>query len=288
MYLLLIILPLIGSCSAGLFGKKLGPQGSSIVTTGCLSLSFLLSFFAFYEVALIGCYTYIKLTNWIDSEVLNVDWGFMFDSLTVSMCCVVTFVSSLVHLYSIEYMFHNPHLPRIHVLFIIIHIFYAYFSYSRQFCSNVCWEGVGLFHPNSFLFLSCDAPEDWNIGLTKFENLELSMLVILISGITIFLVRQFFIAKKGRPLLTFLVDEYMEFTTKIFNNIIPRRFLFTTLGFGSVIVQNLFIFKYISLKAGIILAFVVPSMSFFFFLGLLLLPLYLAGVYSNSFGKCFV
>lgn len=67
MYLLLIILPFIGSCSAGLFGRKLGPQGSSIITTGCLSLSFLLSFFAFYEVALIGCCTYIKLTNWIDS-----------------------------------------------------------------------------------------------------------------------------------------------------------------------------------------------------------------------------
>ena len=50
-----------------------------------------------------GCCTYIELTNWIDSEVLNVDWGFMFDNLTVFMRCVVTFVSSLVHLYSIEY-----------------------------------------------------------------------------------------------------------------------------------------------------------------------------------------
>jgi hypothetical protein len=30
-----------------------------------------------------GCFVYIKLTTWINSEVLNVDWGFMFDSLTV-------------------------------------------------------------------------------------------------------------------------------------------------------------------------------------------------------------
>jgi NADH-ubiquinone oxidoreductase chain 5 len=112
MYLLLIILPLIGSCSAGLFGRKLGPHGSSIITTGCLILSFLFSFFAFYEVALNGCCTYIKLSSWMDSEVLNVDWGFMFDSLTVLMCSVICFISSLVHLYSIEYMSYDPHLPR--------------------------------------------------------------------------------------------------------------------------------------------------------------------------------
>lgn len=36
----------------------------------------------------------------------------MFDSLTVVMCCVVTFVSFIVHLYSTEYMAHDPHLPR--------------------------------------------------------------------------------------------------------------------------------------------------------------------------------
>jgi NADH-ubiquinone oxidoreductase chain 5 len=145
MYLLLIILPLIGSCSAGLFGRKLGPQGSSIITTGCLSVSFLLSFFAFYEVALIGCCTYIKLTNWIDSEVLNVDWGFMFDSLTVSMCCVVTFVSSLVHLYSIEYMSHDPHLPRFMSYLSLFTFFMLILVTADNFVQMfVGWEGVGL------------------------------------------------------------------------------------------------------------------------------------------------
>jgi len=77
-----------------------------------LFLSFLFSLFAFYEVALVGCFVYLKLATWISSEVLNVDWGFMFDSLTVSMCVVVTFISFLVHLYSTEYMSHDPHLPR--------------------------------------------------------------------------------------------------------------------------------------------------------------------------------
>lgn len=112
MYLNLIFLPLIGSLTAGLFGRFIGPKGSSIITVVCLGSSFLISSFIFFEVSLMDCCTYIKLVKWIDSELLNVDWGFLFDSLTATMCCVVTFVSFLVHLYSTEYMAHDPHLPR--------------------------------------------------------------------------------------------------------------------------------------------------------------------------------
>lgn len=75
MYLLLVFLSIIGSCLAGLFGRHLGSWGSAILTTSCLFLSFLLSLFVFYEVALVGCFVYIKLATWISSEVLHVDWG---------------------------------------------------------------------------------------------------------------------------------------------------------------------------------------------------------------------
>ena len=112
MYLTLILLPFISSITAGFFGRFIGPYGAAILTVSCLITTVLLSFCIFYEVALIGCPVYIKLMPWIDSEMLNVDWGFQFDSLTAIMCCVVTFVSSLVHLYSTEYMSHDPHLPR--------------------------------------------------------------------------------------------------------------------------------------------------------------------------------
>jgi NADH:ubiquinone oxidoreductase subunit 5 (subunit L)/multisubunit Na+/H+ antiporter MnhA subunit len=72
MYLLLIFLSLIGSCLAGFFGRYLG-HGSSIITCSCLFLSFLLSLFAFYEVALCNCFVYIKLVTWVNSETLNID-----------------------------------------------------------------------------------------------------------------------------------------------------------------------------------------------------------------------
>jgi len=145
MYLLIVFLSLIGSCLAGLFGRLLGPWGAAIVTTGCLFLSLLISLFAFYEVALVGCFVYIKLATWIDSEVLNVDWGFMFDTLTVIMCVVVTFVSFLVHLYSTEYMSHDPHLARFMSYLSLFTFFMLILVTADNFVQMfVGWEGVGL------------------------------------------------------------------------------------------------------------------------------------------------
>jgi NADH-ubiquinone oxidoreductase chain 5 len=145
MYLIIVFLSLIGSCFAGLFGRYLGSWGSAIVTTSCLFLSLLLSLFAFYEVALMGCFVYINLSTWISSEVLNVDWGFMFDSLTVIMCVVVTFVSFLVHLYSTEYMSHDPHLPRFMSYLSLFTFFMLILVTANNFVQMfVGWEGVGL------------------------------------------------------------------------------------------------------------------------------------------------
>lgn len=145
MYLLILMFPLVGFFSAGLFGRFIGPNGSTLTTTGCLILSFFCSFFAFYEVALLDCPVYLKLMPWIDSELLNIDWGFMFDTLTVVMCCVVTFVSSLVHLYSIEYMANDPHLSRFMSYLSLFTFFMLILVTADNFVQMfVGWEGVGL------------------------------------------------------------------------------------------------------------------------------------------------
>ena len=60
MYLNLIFLPLIGSFSAGLLGRRLGSNGAAFITVTCLFLSFLISSFIFFEVALMECCVYIK------------------------------------------------------------------------------------------------------------------------------------------------------------------------------------------------------------------------------------
>ena len=145
MYLSLVFLSFIGACLAGLFGRQLGSWGAAIITTGCLFLSLVFSLFAFYEVALSGGFVYIKLSAWISSETLNVDWGFMFDSLTVTMCVVVTFISTLVHLYSTEYMSHDPHLAR----FMCYLSLFTFFMMLLVTGDNLIqmflgWEGIGL------------------------------------------------------------------------------------------------------------------------------------------------
>ena len=145
MYLNLIFLPLVGSITAGLFGRKIGPKGSVFITVICLGTAFLISAFIFYEVALTGCCTYIKLIKWIDSDLFNVDWGFQFDSLTSIMCCVVTFVSFLVHLYSSEYMATDPHLSRFMSYLSLFTFFMLILVTADNFVQMfVGWEGVGL------------------------------------------------------------------------------------------------------------------------------------------------
>ena len=100
MYLSIIFLPLIGSLTAGLFGRYIGKQGSIVITTASVFLSSLFSFIVFYEVVLCHSVCTIKLFPWMESNTLFISWGFLFDSLTATMLIVVTFVSSLVHLYS--------------------------------------------------------------------------------------------------------------------------------------------------------------------------------------------
>ena len=74
--------------------------------------AFFIFLFSFYETSLLNCYVYLKLAPWINSDALNVGWGFLLDSLTAVMCCVVTSVFFTVRLDSREYMAYDPHLLR--------------------------------------------------------------------------------------------------------------------------------------------------------------------------------
>jgi NADH-ubiquinone oxidoreductase chain 5 len=61
MYILIIIFPLLGSLAAGFFGRKLGINGSQIITCTCLFISSVLMTIAFYEVCLSNSPVYIYL-----------------------------------------------------------------------------------------------------------------------------------------------------------------------------------------------------------------------------------
>ena len=108
MYLAIIILPLLGSIVSGFFGRRIGFSGAHFITCTAVVVTTILAVVAFFEVGLNNTPVSIEVFRWIDSESLNVLWGFHFDSLTVSMLIPVLIVSSLVHIYSIGYMSHDP------------------------------------------------------------------------------------------------------------------------------------------------------------------------------------
>ncbi len=112
MYLLIILLPLLGSIVSGFFGRKVGIKGGQFITCSFILITTILSILAFIEVGYNNIPVEIIIMRWIDSESLNVNWGFYFDSLTVSMLLPVLIVSTLVHIYSIGYMSHDPHIQR--------------------------------------------------------------------------------------------------------------------------------------------------------------------------------
>lgn len=152
MYLAILTLPLLSATVAGFLGRKVGKTGSHLITCSSLVLTALLALVAFYEVGLCQSPVSVKLMSWIDSEFLLVSWGFIYDSLTVSMLLPVLIVSALVHIYSTNYMSEDPHNQR----------FFAYLSMFTFFMLMLVtgdnylvmfigWEGVGI---SSYLLIN--------------------------------------------------------------------------------------------------------------------------------------
>jgi len=145
MYLTILILPLLGSIISGFFGRKVGVTGSQLITCTCVMITTILAMLTFIEVGVSNIPVNIQLFRWLDSESLNILWGFNFDSLTVSMLIPVLIVSCLVHIYSIGYMSHDPHNQRffsyLSLFTFMMIVLVTSDSYLLMF---VGWEGVGV------------------------------------------------------------------------------------------------------------------------------------------------
>ena len=145
MYLVIVILPLLGSIISGFFGRKVGVSGSHIITCASVITTTILATIAFLEVGLNNIPVSLHLFRWIDSESLNVLWSFNFDSLTVSMLIPVLIVSSLVHVYSIGYMSHDPHNQRFFsYLSLFTFMMIILVTSNNYLLMFVGWEGVGV------------------------------------------------------------------------------------------------------------------------------------------------
>ena len=145
MYLAIIVLPLLGSIVSGFFGRKVGVSGAQFITSSCIAITTFIAILIFFEVGLNGVPVSVLTFRWIDSESLNVLWGFNFDSLTVSMLIPVLIISFLVHIYSIGYMSHDPHNQRFFSYLSLFTFMMIILVTANNFLLMfVGWEGVGV------------------------------------------------------------------------------------------------------------------------------------------------
>lgn len=112
MYLSILILPIIGSIISGFGGRKIGIKGSQLISCLCLFLSALFSTFAIYEVGFCASPVNVNIGNWVDSEIMNVTWEFLFDQLSVIFCIMITYITFFILVYTVYYMEGQPHIQR--------------------------------------------------------------------------------------------------------------------------------------------------------------------------------
>ena len=141
----LLFLPLLASIISGFFGKFIGDRNSEIITSIFVSISALLSLILFYQVIVNGYANNVVIATWINSGTLDVNWSIKVDALSSVMLVVVTLVSSLVHIYSIGYMSHDPHKPRFMAYLSLFTFAMLTLVTSDNFLQLFFgWEGVGL------------------------------------------------------------------------------------------------------------------------------------------------
>ncbi len=144
LYLIVPLAPLFGAIVAGLFGKWVGRTGAHVVTIAGVAVSLIASVLVFQDV-LAGHTFNGTVYTWMVLGDLRFEVGFLIDSLTALMMLVVTFVSLMVHIYTIGYMHDDPGYQR---FFSYISLFT--FSMLMLVMSNnflqlfFGWEAVGL------------------------------------------------------------------------------------------------------------------------------------------------
>ncbi len=160
---LIIVFPFIAFCANIFFGRRL-KSGSAYVSIAASALAFLFSIFAFLNHSV----TSVSLGTWLTINGRPLNFGILLDPLTVMMLLIVTFIGTLIQIYSIGYMANDPRYSR-------------YFAYMSLFMScmlglvmadnllmmYIFWEGVGLC---SYLLISFwfERPSAAKAGLKAF------------------------------------------------------------------------------------------------------------------------
>lgn len=143
-----VLAPLIASIGAGFFGKQLGRRATHCLAIAGVGLSFVLSMIIFKQIVWSDLYPdgfNMNVYHWGTTGNLSLNIGFMIDRLSALMMLIVTFVSWMVHIYTVGYMKEDPGYQR---FFSYISLFT--FSMLMLVMANNAlqlffgWEAVGL------------------------------------------------------------------------------------------------------------------------------------------------
>ena len=140
-----VFFPLLGASIAGFFGRWIGDKASQVASVTCMVLAAICGLTAFFQVALGHAPQTIEIVTFVDVGDFEVSWALRYDTLSAVMVGMVTLISTLIHIYSVGYMSHDPSRPR----------FFAYLSLFTFMmlmlvtADNLVqlffgWEGVGL------------------------------------------------------------------------------------------------------------------------------------------------
>jgi NADH-quinone oxidoreductase subunit L len=180
-YLLIPLAPLFGALVAGLFGWAIGRRASHMVTIGGVAASFLMSAYVLNHLVSGGDNFNGTVYTWLTVNGIDFNVGFLVDKLTAMMMCVVTFVSLMVHIYTIGYMSEDPGYQR-------------FFSYISLFTFSMLmlvmannfvqlffgWEAVVLAYFGSLDYAAvfAKAPELKEATISLFPNVTWSLLSV--------------------------------------------------------------------------------------------------------------
>ncbi len=146
LYAVAVFAPLLGALIAGLLGRQIGDRASQAVAILCMVVAAICGVASFLPfVSGHAEPGLVSLGTWIEVEGFHVEWALRYDALAAVMVGMVTFIATLIHIYSVGYMSHDATIPR-------------FFSYLSLFtfamlmlvtANNLVqlffgWEGVGL------------------------------------------------------------------------------------------------------------------------------------------------
>lgn len=145
MILLIFTLPLLGSLIPAFLGKYIGNKWGPYISTILLVYSTLIIYYYFYYVTILGNIYIFDICNYIHIDIININWAFLLDDISITLLVAVGTVGSLVHIYALGYMEHDPYTNR---FFSILSMFTAFMMLlvlgNNYMIMFIGWEMIGV------------------------------------------------------------------------------------------------------------------------------------------------